>query len=99
VEVMLRTPAAEVRIDEENQRLGQVSTATLWYMYGYGVSLEDRLRWHSGNLRFLWEEEHDLLEVMRLTGRLNRVDRNIGRTGRRSERMRSELVRREIEGR
>ena len=99
MEVMLRTPAAEVRIDEEDQRLGQVSTATVWYMYGYGVSLEDRLRRHRGNLRFLWEEEHDLLEVMRLTGRLNRVEHNVGRTGRRNERTRAELVRREIEGR
>jgi hypothetical protein len=95
----LRTPAAEVRIDEVDQRVSQVSTPTLLYMHEYGIALEGRLRWHGGNLRFLSDEEHDLLEAMRLCTRLTKVEKNIARTGRMNERMRAELVRREFEGR
>jgi len=91
------TPVAEVRIVEEDRRFARVSRSTLTYMYEYGVGLENRLRWHHGNLRFYAEEAHDLVEAMRLAGRLTSVDRNIARAGRRNERMRAEIVRREAE--
>jgi hypothetical protein len=90
---------AVVRIVEEDRRLSQVSRATLSYMYEYGVNLENRLRWHRGNLRFYADEEYDLVEAMRLAGRLTNVGKNIARAGRRNERMRAEIVRREAERR
>ncbi len=93
------TPVAEVRIVEEDRRLARVSRSTLTYMYDSGVGLESRLRWHRGNLRFYADEAHDLVEAMRLAGRLTGVDRNIARAGRRNDRMRAEIVRREVERR
>jgi len=95
--IVFEAPQAEVRLDEEDARLARVSASTLVYMHEYGAALEERLRWHRGNLKFLSDEEHDLFEAMRLTTRLNRVRRNIVRTGRRNERVRAELLRRELE--
>ena len=94
MELPLATQVVESRLDEEDQILARVSSSTLEYMYSYGLMHEARLTWHRGNLAFLACEEHDLFEAMRLSVRLTSVDRNISRTGRRNERMRSELVRR-----
>jgi hypothetical protein len=85
----------EVRLDEEQQVIARVSEATLRYMYRYGLELEHRLRCHGRNLGYFAEDEGDLFEAMRLATRLNTVEKNIRRTGRRNERLRSELVRRE----
>ena len=93
------TPVAEVRVVGEDRRLERVSRSTLMYMYDYGIGLENRLRWHLGNLRFYADEAHDLVEAMRLAGRLTSVNRNIARAGRRSDRLRAEIVRREVERR
>ena len=90
-------PVVETRVEEESRRLGELSVSTLEYIADHGIAKELRLRHHRGNLGFLAEEEHDLLEAMRLSARLNRVDVNIARTGRANERVRAELVRRAIE--
>ncbi len=92
----LETQVVEVRVDEEDRILARVSEPTLRYMHDYGVALEGWLRHHHGNLEFLAEEERDLFEGMRLTRRLERVEGNITRTGRRNERIRAELMKREL---
>lgn len=85
----------EARLDEEDLVIARVSSATLAYMYRYGLAHEHRLRWHRGNLGHLAQEEHDLLEALRLAARLTRVEKNVRRADRRNERLRSEIVRRE----
>ena len=87
------------RIDEESENLSALSSAALTYMYSYGVAWEGWLRHHRGNLLFLAEGEHDLFEAMRLSTRLKNVEGNIRRTGRRTERLRSKLMEREMEPR
>jgi len=90
--------AVEERIDAEDQNLARLSTETLRYMHDYGEAWEGWLRRHRGNLLFLAENEFDLLEAIRLSARLNNVDGNIVRTGRRNERIRSHLLGRELRG-
>jgi hypothetical protein len=82
----------EVRLDEESQRLASVSVSTLHYMMDYGLAKERALGRHRVNLGYLAEDQHDLLEAMRLSERLKRVETNIRRTGRRNERIRAEIV-------
>ena len=82
----------EVRLDEESQRLVSVSASTLLYMMDYGLARERDLGRHRVNLGYLAEEEYDLLEAMRLSVRLNRVETNIARTARVNEKIRAELV-------
>jgi hypothetical protein len=84
----------EVRIDEESRRLASVSVSTLLYMIDYGLAKERDLGRHRVQLGYLAEDEHDLLEAMRLSARLRKVDGNIRRTGRTNEGIRAELVRR-----
>jgi hypothetical protein len=96
VELQPLVETREVRTDEESQRLAALSTSTVDYMYEYGLAREGWLRHHRGNLLFLADREHDLLEAMRLSGRLNNVVRSISRTGRRNEAIRAELVKREL---
>ncbi|MFH1502488.1 MAG: hypothetical protein ABIG03_05535 [Candidatus Eisenbacteria bacterium] len=90
-------PAVEERIDEESQGLSEFSSAALSYMYSYGSAWEGWLRHHRGNLLFLAEYEHDLVEAMGLSTRLKSVETNIRRTGRRNERIRSRLLEREMD--
>lgn len=82
----------EVRLDEERARLAEVSTSTLEYMVDHGLAREARLRRHHVNLGYFAEDERDLLEAMRLSERLSKVERNILRTGRMNERIRAELA-------
>jgi len=82
----------EVRLDEESQRLASVSVSTLLYMIDHGLAAERDLGRHRINLDYLADDERDLLEAMRLSERLNKVDTNIRRTGRRNERIRAEIV-------
>jgi hypothetical protein len=84
----------EIRLDEESRRLASVSVSTLLYMMDYGLAKERDLGRHQVHLGYLAEDEHDLLEAMRLSARLRRVDNNIRRTGRANEGVRAELVRR-----
>ncbi len=88
--------SVEERIDEEEQSLASLSTGTLRYMHRYGVAWEAWLTQHRGNLIFLAESEFDLVEAMRLSARLSNVGANIVRTGRRNERIRSQLLTREL---
>ncbi|MCK4408864.1 MAG: hypothetical protein KAW67_02195 [Candidatus Eisenbacteria sp.] len=90
------TKPVEVRLDEESQRLAAVSVSTLLYMIDYGVARERDLGRHRVNLGYLAEEEHDLLEAIRLCARLSRVEANVARTARVNERIRAELVVREL---
>jgi hypothetical protein len=92
------TPPVEIKRQEDEQRLSLLSVDTLAYMYDYGLATEQRLRHHRSNLSFVADQEFDLLEAMRLNSRLNRVSVNIDRAGRRNERLRAELVRRELSG-
>lgn len=93
------TPSAvEERIDEEDRDLARLSNETLLYMHDYGEAWEGWLRHHRGNLLFLAQNEFDLLEAIRLSARLNNVDGNIVRTGRRNEHIRSHLLRRKLRG-
>ncbi len=87
-----RTPAVEVWVDEEEEALAALSTATLEYMHGYWSGFGGWLKHHYGNLRFLAEEERDLFEAMRLSARLTRVESNMSRVGRRAERLRAVLT-------
>lgn len=91
-------PPVEIRRQDDEQQLSLLSAGTLAYMYDYGLATERRLRHHRSNLSFLADEEFDLLEAMRLSSRLNRVSVNIDRAGRRNERLRAELIRRELSG-
>ncbi len=87
----------ESRLEEEDRVIATVSEGTLEYMYRYGLAHECRLRSHRGNLGFQALEEHDLFEAMRLATRLSTVEKNICRSSRRNERLRSEIVRRETD--
>ena len=82
----------EVRLDEESERLASVSVSTLAYMMDHGMAAERTLGRHRINLGYVADDERDLLEAMRLSERLKRVDTNIRRTGRRNERIRAEIV-------
>ena len=84
--------AVEVRQDEEGQRLAQASVSTLFYMMDYGLAKEQALGRQRIDLGYFVEDECGLLEAMRLSERLNRVETNIRRTGRRNERIRAEIV-------
>jgi hypothetical protein len=86
----------EVRWHEESQWLADVSVSTLLYMMDYGLARERDLRRHHLNLGYLAEDEHDLFEAMRLSARLNRVETNTARTARVNERLRAELVVRDL---
>jgi len=94
----LDTPPAEVRLNREDRRLAAVSLATILCMYEYGLALEEHLKWHEGNLRWRADDEADLYEAMGLSSRLANVERNISRVDGRNERLRGELLRREIDG-
>ena len=83
-------------MDEESRRLASVSVSTLLYMMDYGLARERDLRRHHVNLGYLAEDEHDLFEAMRLSARLKRVERNTARTARVNERLRAELVVRDL---
>ncbi len=83
---------AEIRLDEVSQRLAAVSVSTLLYMMDYGLSREQDLGRHRIDLGYLAEEEHDLVEAIRLSARLSRVDANVVRIARVNERLRAELV-------
>jgi len=86
----------EVRWHEESRRLADVSVSTLLYMMDYGLARERDLRRHHLNLGYLAEDEHDLFEAMRLSARLNRVETNTARAARVNERLRAELVVRDL---
>jgi len=86
----------EARVVREDDRISAVSAATLLYMYAHGVALEERLKRHRRGLRWIAADECDLFEGMRLSARLGSVDRNIGRTEGRNERMRTEFLRRRL---
>jgi hypothetical protein len=86
----------EVRLDEESRRLASVSVSTLLYMMDHGLAKERDLSRHRVHLGYLADDEYDLLEAMRLSTRLSRVDGNIRRTGRVNGMIRAELVRREL---
>lgn len=88
--------SVEERVDQEEQNLSELSVETLRYMYEYGVAWEEWLRHHHGNLLFLAESEHDLLEAMSLSARLKNVERNIRTTGRRIERISSQMLARDL---
>jgi len=92
VSVLQPARPVEVRQDEERARLSELSAATLEYMLDHGLASHEWLRRHRIDLGYLAEEEHDLLEAMRLSERLNSVDRNSARTARRNERLRAELI-------
>jgi len=96
VEILKRPPHAEVRPAQEQCRYERVSTATLRYMLEYGISHESRLRWQHGYLLGEAEEEADLYEALRLSERLNKVDRNVGRVLSENERLRTELLSRAL---
>ena len=83
---------AEVRHEEETARLAALTTSTLEYMIDHGEALEARLRRHQVDLVYIAEDEHDLLEAIRLAERQKRVEMNVARTARRNERLRAELV-------
>ncbi len=93
---LLETRPLEVRLHEDSQRLASVSVSTLLYMMDYGLARERDLRRHYVNLGYLAEDEHDLFEAMRLSARLNRVETNTARTARVNERLRAELVVRDL---
>lgn len=97
MQLTLPPATVEERIDEDEQRFRELSSATLNYMHGYGVAWESWLRHHRGNLIFVANNEHDLFEAMRLSSRLNSIEGNIAKTGRRNERIRSELLSRAID--
>jgi hypothetical protein len=56
------------------------------------VSRKRDLGRHRIDLGYLAEEEHDLVEAIRLSARLKRVDANVVRIARMNERLRAELV-------
>jgi hypothetical protein len=90
--------AVETRQDQESRRLRELSHSTLLYMIGYGVSLENWLMHHRMELGYVADETFDLLEAMRLSTRLKRVETNISRAGRSVAVVRAELVRRQTGG-
>jgi hypothetical protein len=90
------TRPLEVRLHEESRRLASVSVSTLLYMMDYGLARERDLRRHHVNLGYQAEDEHDLFEAMRLSARLSRVETNTARAARVNERLRAELVVRDL---
>lgn len=92
-----RASVHEHRLLDERAELGRVSTATLRYMWEASTALEAWLRMHGGNLLAIAQEEYDLYEAMRLSARLSSVSRNAARAERRSERIRAEVIRRELD--
>ena len=96
--MLQRARAAEVRHDEETARLRALSTSTLEYMMDHGLALEARLRRHHIDLGCLAEDQADLLEAIRLSERLRKVERNTARTARGNERVRAELLTRGTAG-
>ena len=86
----------EIRLDEERRRLAVVSVSTLLYMMDYGLARERNLGRHRIDLDYLAEEEYDLFEAIRLSARLRRVDTNVVRIARRNERLRAELIVRDL---
>jgi len=96
IETLLRPGAAECRVEEDRQDLARLSVGTLAYMRDRSESLEARLRHHGVSLEWLASEEHDLYEAMRLSVRLTSVRANTARAGRRCDRIRAELLRRQI---
>jgi len=95
-ETLLRPGVAECRVEEDRQELARLSVGTLVYMRDRGEALEARLRYHGVSLEWLAAEEHDLYEAMRLSVRLTNVRANTTRAGRRCDRIRAELLRREL---
>jgi hypothetical protein len=91
---MLTAGAVETWRDEEARKLTELSPSTLMYMIVHGQALERWLRHHRIELGYRAEEEYDLLEAMRLSARLSRVESNIVRTGRVNAGIRAELLRR-----
>jgi hypothetical protein len=96
LETLLRPSVAEYRIEENRQEFAGVSVPTLLYMRDRSDALEARLRWHGMNLEWVAAEEHDLYEAMRLSARLTNITGNAAQAGRRSERLRAELLRRQV---
>jgi hypothetical protein len=90
------TTFQEVRADEDRELLARLSLSTLEFMRDDALAWESWLRHHRACLAFAAEEECDLLEAMHLSERLNRVGRNISRTGRTVERVHAEIVRRAL---
>lgn len=99
METLLRPRVAEYRVEEGHQELRAISVPTLVYMRDRSEALEARLRWHGANLEWLASDEHDLYEAMRLSARLKNVKVNTARAGQRSDRIRAELLRRQLSGR
>jgi hypothetical protein len=97
VDILMRTPQAEIRLSHEEQRYSAISTATLQYMLEYGISREAWLHWQHGLLAGFAEDEADLYEAMRLSERLTRVTRNVVRVSAENERIRSALLSRTLE--
>lgn len=87
---------AECRVEEDRQELARLSVGTLAYMRDRGEALEARLRYHGVSLEWLASEEHDLYEAMRLSARLTNVRANTARAERRCDRIRAEMLRRQI---
>jgi len=86
---LFETPQTIVeQVSDEEARLSEVSLSTPRYTYDYRLAWGAWLRHHLGNLEFLADSEHDLVEAMYLLARLNRVRMNIDRTGSRNERLR-----------
>jgi hypothetical protein len=83
---------AETWRDEQTARLSRLSLSTLQYMITHGQARERRLRHHRIELGYFADEEFDLLEAMRLSARLSRVETNIARAGRVNAGIRAELL-------
>ena len=90
--ILTEARPVEVRHDEESERLASVSVSTLLYMVDYGLARELALGRQKVALEYMADDERDLLEAMRLSARLKRVEGNIRRTGRANERIRAEIV-------
>jgi hypothetical protein len=99
VETLLRPPVAEYRIERSRQELARLSVPTLLYMRDRSQALESRLKWHGTNLECLASDEYDIYEAMRLSARLNNIRVNTERAGKQSDRIRGELVRRQLRDR
>ena len=95
---LFETPQTIVeQVSDEEVRLSELSLSTLRYMYDYGLAWRAWLRRHRGNLEFLADNEHDLVEAMHLSARLSRLRANIDRTGSRNERLRAHILARQAE--
>ncbi|MBN2564735.1 MAG: hypothetical protein JXB46_03405 [Candidatus Eisenbacteria bacterium] len=98
MDLVATAQAVETRRDEQHMHLAELSASTLRYMIEYGVALESRLRHHRVELGYQADDEFDLLEAMRLSSRLKRVETNISRAGRVNAGLRAELLSRELRG-